>query len=93
LGNFDFAGLQRMQFYLYCGDLQMSGFVIQTKMAAAMSAAFAQCVKDGENPGRVGHRILTNNAKGHGVKNAAAYLPKPKVEEKKESKAESAVLA
>jgi hypothetical protein len=36
-------------------------------MAAAFNAAFEQCKREGRNPGRVGHRLLTNNAKGLGV--------------------------
>lgn len=41
----------------------MAGFVKQTKMGAALTAAMYDCVAKGKNPGRVGHRILTNNAK------------------------------
>lgn len=45
-----------------------NGFVIQTKMAAALNSAMQGCIADGRNPGRIGHRILTNNAQGTGVK-------------------------
>lgn len=41
----------------------MTGFVRETKMGAALTAAMNACVANGGNPGRVGHRILTNNAK------------------------------
>lgn len=51
--------------------------VIRTTMAAAMLRGFDQCVASGQNPGRVGHRILTNKAKGVGVK----YVPRPKKKE------------
>jgi hypothetical protein len=35
----------------------------QTKMAMALTIAMKRCGEEGRNSGRVGHRILTNNAK------------------------------
>lgn len=63
--------------------------VIQTKMAAAFCKAFDACVAEGGNPGRIGHRILTNKAAGIGVKFRPKLTLKKKV--KVEHKAESAV--
>lgn len=45
----------------------MTGPVVQTKMAAAFTKALESCKEDGRNPGRVGRRILTNNAR-HNVR-------------------------
>lgn len=48
--------------------------IIRTKMSAALIAGMAQCIEEGRNPGRIGHRILTNKAAGVGVK----FVPRPK---------------
>jgi len=63
-----------------------AGFV-HTKMAAAFLAAIPAAVEAGVNPGAIGKRILTNNAKGVGVK----YRPKLTLKKKKEVPADSAV--
>lgn len=56
----------------------------QTKIAMALTQACAQCAKTGGNPGRIGHRVLTNNAK--------IGIRPPAPVRKKEPKAESAVV-
>ena len=60
------------------------GSVIHSKMSAALNKAMVECVEEGRNPGRVGHRILTNNAKGIGQKR--------KYNKNKEATAETAVI-
>lgn len=46
----------------------MAGITVRNKMAEAFDNARIKCTQKGGNPGRVGHRILTNNAKGVGTK-------------------------
>jgi hypothetical protein len=42
--------------------------IIRTKLAAALLAAVMEGGARGKNPGRLGKRVLTNNAKGVGIK-------------------------
>jgi hypothetical protein len=56
----------------------------QTQMAMALTQACISCAAHGGNPGRIGHRVLTNNAK--------INIRPPAPVRKKESKAESAVV-
>ena len=42
--------------------------VIRTKMSAALIAATHHAHKNGQNTGRLGRLVLTNEAKGVGVK-------------------------
>lgn len=65
-----------------------NGLVVQTKMAEALNAALHECIHDGRKTGRVGHRILTNNAK-KGVCGKPAVRPK---ENHKVVSADSAVI-
>lgn len=44
----------------------MAGQIVRNKMAEAMENARAEFTRKGGNPGRIGHRILTNNARGVG---------------------------
>lgn len=42
--------------------MKQNGLVNRTKMADALTRAFYDCQASGGRTGRVGHRILTNNA-------------------------------
>lgn len=44
-----------------------NGKIVRTKMAEAFERARLEANRVGHNPGYVGKRILTNNAKGIGV--------------------------
>jgi hypothetical protein len=54
---------------------QASG-IIRTKMAAAFHAMLVDCRERGKNSGRIGRRVLTNEARFVGVK----YVPKSKAD-------------
>ena len=51
--------------------------IVRTKMAAALIGAIHQSIDDGNNTGRLGRRVLTNEAAGVGVKFIPRTKPKP----------------
>ena len=53
--------------------------VIRTKMSAALIKAVHQSIDTGHNTGRLGRMVLTNEAKGVGIK----FSPRPKAAVKK----------
>lgn len=55
--------------------MQVQQKVIRTKMAAALIGAVHQSIDSGHNTGRLGRQVLTNEAKGVGVKWAPRQTP------------------
>jgi hypothetical protein len=53
--------------------------IIRTKMAAALMQAVVDCGKEGRNAGHVGRVIVTNAARGVGVKYAPRTKPVQKI--------------